>query len=112
MSYGMNGWNKNKPGGDLISREEAIYALGERPLVWNDSDYDLGARAQYDYDVLALKELPSAQQERKKGRWIDITKCGGAPLYKCSECGDLVFDESYYCPNCGADMKETWEDKK
>ena len=46
---------------DLIDRREAIDALGERPMVWVGSDYGLGARNQYDADVLALETIPSAQ---------------------------------------------------
>ena len=48
---------------DLISRQAAIDALGERPMVWVGSDYELGARNQYDADVLALETVPSAQPE-------------------------------------------------
>lgn len=46
---------------DLISRAAAIDALGERPMVWTDDDYVLGARNQYDMDRLAIEALPSAQ---------------------------------------------------
>ena len=47
---------------DLISRQEAIDALGERPMVWTDNDeYSLGQRNQYDCDRLAIETVPSAQ---------------------------------------------------
>lgn len=47
---------------DLISRADAIDALGERPMVWTDDDqYTLGERNQYDRDRLAIETLPSAQ---------------------------------------------------
>lgn len=49
---------------DLIDRQAAIDALGEKPLVWDDlSDFDLGKAAQWSDDVDAIKELPSAQPE-------------------------------------------------
>ena len=49
---------------DLIDRQAAIDALGEKPLVWDDlSDFDLGLAAQWSYDVDAIKALPSAQTE-------------------------------------------------
>lgn len=54
--------------------------------------------ALYD-GTLKVYELPSAERQ---GRWIDITKCGGYSVFKCSECGDLQLEESYYCPNCGS----------
>ena len=56
---------------DLISRQAAIDALGEKPMVWIGSDYGLGARNQYDVDVLALETVPSAQPEQ---RWIPVSE--------------------------------------
>lgn len=50
---------------DCISRQAAIDAFGERPMVWVGSDYGLGARNQYDADVLALETVLPAQPERK-----------------------------------------------
>lgn len=47
---------------DLISRETALNALGERPLTWTGGDYELGCRNQYDTDRLAIETVPSAQQ--------------------------------------------------
>ena len=49
--------------------------------------------------------LPSTQPQRMRGKWIDVTKTGGAELWKCSECGELELEDSYFCPNCGADMR-------
>ena len=47
---------------DLISRQAALEALGERPVVWSDNDdYTLGERNQYDMDRLAIGTVPSAQ---------------------------------------------------
>ena len=98
---------------DLISRQAAIDAIGNVP------DYDDGmvwealSHAQRD---VAL--LPSAQPERKKGKWIKAT--GMMPPefrghHCCSECGNFANmeppfgnreDLSKFCPNCGADMRE------
>lgn len=49
---------------DLISRQAAIKAFGERPLVWDEwtDEFAVGLRNQYDHDVAAIKLLPSAQQ--------------------------------------------------
>jgi hypothetical protein len=51
-----------------------------------------------------LRSLPSAQPERKTGRWIDDN---------CSECGQYVFhgDARNFCPNCGAKMLKEDEGK-
>lgn len=59
--FGMNGWCK--PDGDLISRAEAIDALGEKPLAWMESEYEQGLQNQWVWDVNALKALPSSQPE-------------------------------------------------
>lgn len=52
---------------DLIDRKMAIDALGERPMVWTDSDYEIAQRNQYDMDKLAIETVPSAQPERDTG---------------------------------------------
>ena len=48
---------------DCISRQAAIDALGERPDVWTESDYERGCANQWDYDVAAIKSVPSAQPQ-------------------------------------------------
>lgn len=59
---------------DTISRQEAIDALGERPIIWsNDDEYSLGARNQYDTDKLAIETVPSAQP--------DIIRCEDCKWY-------------------------------
>ena len=59
-----------------------------------------------DYTV-----LPSAQQERKKGKWIKISP---ANIYECSVCGQSVMTndiETYkFCHGCGADMRGEQDD--
>lgn len=59
---------------------------------------------------------PSAQQERKKGKWIYYPKASGSVkstalhLYPvCSECG-CEHSVANYCPNCGANMKGEQDD--
>lgn len=49
----------------LISKEEAIEALGARPISWTDSDYELGRQNQYDEDMEAIVSVPT----------IDIVRC-------------------------------------
>ena len=100
---------------DLIERQAAIDALGEEPEVWTGKDeYAQGLNNQWHYDVNALKAVPSAQSERKKGRWIqeNIVLTTDPPQYQwhCSECGRLVhwFTSGVltnFCPSCGADMR-------
>lgn len=46
---------------DCISRQEALDALGEEPLVWTDSEGEIAERSQWRRDVAAIKAVPSAQ---------------------------------------------------
>lgn len=46
---------------DLINRQEAIKALGERPPLWTGGDYELGRADQYDADLEALKSVSTVQ---------------------------------------------------
>jgi len=58
-------------------------------------------------DVFArIRKLPSAQPERKKGKWIDSRDIS----WMCSECGkwlDVLQGDvdMNFCPNCGAKME-------
>ena len=86
---------------DTVYRQDAIDALGERPMVWTDDDqYALGERSQYDRDRLAIEALPAALPERKRGKWISDED---GNIY-CSVCGRTGVGESF-CEHCGANMK-------
>ena len=95
---------------DLISRQAAVDALGEKPLVWDDlNDFDLGKAVQWSDDVDAIKALPPAQPKRIKGKW-KRTKAnrGYNAEWTCSNCGYTVYAEfcNYnYCSSCGSDMR-------
>ena len=58
-----------------------------------------------------------AQSERKRGKWIEDDDGWDEVIWRCSEC-DAVFtlidgtpeeNEYYFCPHCGADMREVSE---
>ena len=51
-------------GDDLISRAEAIEALGEEPPVWCDEEYEIAERNQWRADIEAIKSVPSADRPR------------------------------------------------
>ena len=87
---------------DLISRQDAIDIV----------HYYI--ESGYKCDIFQeLKDLPSAEPERNKGKWLwdeEEDRC------YCSECGeedDLSIDGVYmmhdFCPNCGADMRISHE---
>lgn len=87
---------KGEPMSDLIDRQTAIDALyAEMPR--------LNQVAMH-----ILYRVPSAQPERKKGKWeTEIRTIYGRkiPFFACSECGENAIDEYRFCPNCGAEMK-------
>ena len=90
---------------DLISRQAAIDAV-ESML---RRKFGIGG----DLAEITLAELPSAQPERKTGRWIDAVlpnDNGGLPVQVCDQC-NTFFPLAYtggghrFCPNCGAKME-------
>lgn len=68
----------------------------------------------YKAFVNLVKRQPTIELERGQGRWVAVGEC----YVKCSECGlettknelrgIALFgkNEPYFCPNCGADMRE------
>lgn len=96
---------------DLIERQAAIDALDKRfdSIPMEQTAEILQLRKD-------LRELPSAQPERKKGHWEDVP-------HKSVEHGEVIVDGKTvrcsvckhaekgwnkgmnYCPNCGAKME-------
>ena len=55
---------------DLISRAEAIEALGEEPAMWREKDeYEMGLNNQWHSDRNAIMAVPSVES-----RWIPVTE--------------------------------------
>ena len=92
---------------DLISRQAAIDFVGSMNMC------DEISNEAYKKLISYLDDLPSAQPERKTGKWLpqDHNKRTGyvtTTVYyypKCSECGHTGNYGMNYCPNCGADMR-------
>ena len=56
-----------------------------------------------------FEHLPSAQPERKTGRWLyDEERCATGIYAICSACDESIYQTGNfrYCPNCGARMME------
>lgn len=84
---------------DLIERQAAIDALDKRfdSIPMEQTAEILQLRKD-------LRELPSAQPERKKGKWIREPNVYG--VVYCSECDyELHTNNTNYCPDCGARME-------
>ena len=87
--------------GSLIYRHAAYETL----TAYYHHTTDMQHAALYD----ALNRVPSAQPERKKGKWI-VSKFGADAV--CSEC-KMYFKDAYdienydkYCRHCGTEMEE------
>ena len=108
---------------DCVERQAAIDAIKNADVcvVYNafdidiDEEIELTIRATKRSVIASVETLPSAQPERKKGKWIDDgTELG----FCCADCG-ITWDEYLegdlidvrmrripnFCPNCGSYMK-------
>ena len=86
---------------DLISRQAAIDVIDCSGLNLDDPEENWMMQDR-------IRELPSAQPEREKGKWIEHGVKEGHLIekYTCSECDYYSGTKtSNFCPNCGADMR-------
>ena len=102
--------SQNVPNYDLISRKAAIEVIDAVfPVDPMKSEYAQGVACGAALAKTYVKQLPSAQPERKKGEWIQKEDPYGFfdTIPVCSECGHTTkMRETYnYCPNCGAKME-------
>ena len=108
---------------DYISRQAAIDTLNvDAELlrrVLDETDIVGTERAKYEWGlgliesyISDIKELPSAQPERKKGKWIDYSDEGYVECPFChsaTNC-DGNKDELHFCFSCGADLRGEQDD--
>ena len=90
----------------------AIDALKEHRALYCDNTPDTFSKLSYaeksridelDTAIATLVNLPSAQPERKMGKWIFFEPNG----FKCSECNRYLYIacgdvKMNICPNCGS----------
>ena len=102
---------EQEPCEDCISRQAAIEALDKR--------FDSIPMEQTTEILLLrkdLRNLPSAQPQRMRGKWIYGEDEYGIDGYHCDKCGFFVpwdythkfidfIKDYHFCPNCGADMR-------
>ena len=100
---------QNVLNGELISKKAAIDAVETKIKKWNAVDgegYHVGLGLRYTDVISTLTELPSAQPERTKGRWIDDTYCDQCGWTNEVESGFIGSVKGFhFCPNCGAEMR-------
>ena len=91
--------------GDLISRQAAIDALRtcydtETITMDNGDEY-----INYGDAVGEIEQLPSAQFEPKRGKWVLVCDNNGMHFI-CNKCGAWRYhQEQKFCGECGADMR-------
>lgn len=88
---------------DTIYRQAAIVTAVRAAVDWHKL-----ANPQYSIAYCigeAMRQLPSAQPEQKKGKWVEHKDYPGL-AYLCSECNHFTTIRSFFCPNCGAKMEE------
>lgn len=98
---------------DCISRQ-ALLDILEKPMNWTDSEAELQEQRDYGGFVELLKSMPSVIPSRPRGEWIPILGKRGARLTcRCSVCLGSPYHgvESKFCPNCGADMRESEDEE-
>ena len=61
-----------------------------------------------------VKQMMEHYAPVRHGRWIEQEKYDFGVMYDCSICGDRILDNGHswnYCPNCGADMRGSNDEK-
>lgn len=120
IEVSLDWWKKQSNSDeDCISRQQAIDKMQE---LENEDIEAYGCSIPEGFDgkraIEALKALPSIQQKPKTGHWEQYGY-SWKDKFKCSECGEeqpkilcgerIIGHWSDYCPNCGADMRESEE---
>ena len=93
----------------LIYLEDAIDALNslQKFNLIDKIGYMHGVGVRLKLAVQKLEQLPSAEPERKTGRWIHHPEwvADGECAYECSQCG-MGSDVDYnFCMRCGSKME-------
>ena len=97
--YGMNGWNKEIPGGDLVSREAVI-----REIMTDVRTDKTACLFHVNLICNRLERLPSAQPEKRTENRAETHACDlisrqaaidvcRAPHMRNTDCSDFEDDE-------------------
>lgn len=102
---------------DLIERQRAIELIHSlypsAPIMRKNRELWEKKYKPYIEAEKALEQSPSAQPERKKGKWVGYDGDWLKTMCKCSECGAMIdINEKYrnfFCYHCGARMENNNE---
>lgn len=109
---------EQEPCEDVVSRSEIKKIAKEMYLEVANMELDVNTISDcISYTASKCREVLERKlqalnsvtpQEPKKGHWITRPHVFGVAY--CSECGfELKIDNTIFCPNCGADMREDEE---
>jgi len=97
---------------ELIYKQDAIKTIKDADVfvAYHEKDpideaVDEAIRATKRSVIYDIEMLPSAELERKKGKWL-LIDAGYYDYVKCSQCGETLVWGKNFCPNCGADMRQ------
>lgn len=91
---------------DLISRGKLLGTIEPMVGMWDEGTFWIDYKRVIDI----IESLPSAEPERKKGKWKWISTDYFHYHCQCSECEMYTRDpEPNFCPWCGADMRGEYE---
>lgn len=104
---------------NLIDKNKAISALGEEPVVWIGSDYELGERNQWRSDRAAIEAIDCEECTYHFGKWVEVhgyASPGGTPIFVCGTCGGSEHQygiefhhRKMVCYDCGSINSYPWE---
>ena len=102
---------------DAVSRRRLLSDLKKLIAAWKRypvmAEQIKGVKVAIGY----VEMIPSVTPKRKSGKWIEEQRGIKVTLYRCSECGRAVIDDTSYdaakdfpfC-HCGADMRQREEE--
>ena len=96
---------EQEPCKDAVSLTDVFEIMGNLMSIPYDFDENITEK-DVSESMDKIRELPKVTlQEPNKGHWITKPHVFGVAY--CSECGfELKIDNTNFCPNCGADMRE------
>jgi len=94
---------------DLIRRDDAIYKFSHLDMQVYEGSTCVGIRTCLTKEeiIYAIDDIPTAEPERKNGKWSNYKDEHCCSVCKCVVISDCWNDEIRYdyCPYCGADMR-------
>lgn len=97
----------------LIDADGLMKAMYHRAFETDgDTMWQSGCWVRYRAIEQTVKEQPTIEPKRKKGKWIDDTYCSECGWVHTTEPGFIGSVEGFnFCPNCGAAMTEGEQDE-